>query len=228
MCCYVHCSAPLWMPYFVPRSQLLFFSPSFSLASYLIFCKWPRRQIQQMFPRPLEWNQQTLIWLFCDFSGSNRDFSHPLLKRAPWENFSLLKWWEAYKVLVPWCVFPVCVHPLQKKKNLWALSDWQLMALRQTFKDLSVSAAFLCVCVCPHISNRPCFWRWSISVSVFSWSHSSPPTKSLRRSPLPQHLLISGSLGADSYTGVGGGEQLHGSVTHDKCFSSDPFSVKNH
>lgn len=50
------------------------------------------------------------------------------------------------------------------------------MALCQTFKDLPVSEAFLRVCACPHISNRPCFWLWSISISIFNRSHASPPT----------------------------------------------------
>lgn len=188
-----------------------------------------------------------IVW---DFFGSNRElffFFAPSVKRAPWENFPFLKWWEKYKVLMPWRMFAVCVHQKKKISNLQALSDWQLMALRQTFTDLSVSRAFLCACVCPHISNQPCFWLWSISISVLSWSHAPhpPPPQHKISSLLPIFNIIFWSAAAAAAAseqpatahggergGVWGsgewGEQLHGSVTHDKCFSSDPFSVKNH
>lgn len=107
--------------------------------------------------------------------GSNRDFPCPQFKRAPWENFFSLSDGRKSKVLRLWCIPWICVHTLRKKiKNMWALSDWQLMGTCQTFKNLLVSEAFLCVCVCPLISNRPCFLLWSIGISVFSWSNASP------------------------------------------------------
>lgn len=115
-----------------------------------------------------------LIFLWF-FFGSKWDFWCPLYKRTLWENFSFLKCWNENKVLVPWCVLLVRVHSLRKNiSNLWALTEWQLMVLRQTFKDLSITTAFLRVCFCPLISNRPHFWLWSVSISVFSWSHAFP------------------------------------------------------
>lgn len=79
--------------------------------------------------------------------------------------------------------------PSQKKKatqkHPQSVSfEWQLMGLCQTFKDQSVSEAFLCVCVSPLISNGPCFWLWSTSISVFSWSLPSPPLPNLYTAPL--------------------------------------------
>lgn len=48
-------------------TAFIFFLPFFLLISYLIFFQCPRRQIQQMFPWSVEWNKQTLIWLFFLF-----------------------------------------------------------------------------------------------------------------------------------------------------------------
>lgn len=48
-------------------------------------------------------------------------------------------------------------------------------------------------------------------------------------SPKTNKPPSSSTVGSSDQPGVvGGGGQLHGSVTHDKCLRSDLFSVKNH
>ena len=80
----------------------------------------------------------------------------------------------------------------------------------------------VCVCVCPLISNRPCFWLWSISTPPPPQTHTHNPNQispasSDQQQPSEQAAVRGGG---------GGGEQLHGSVTHDDCLGSDPFLCK--
>lgn len=77
-----------------------------------------------------------VIFVFLAATRTFFFFCSPSVKkeRAPWENFSLLKSWEEYKVLVLWCVLPVCVHPLRSRKKgkksavckLWLTDSWWL------------------------------------------------------------------------------------------------------
>lgn len=69
------------------------------------------------------------------------------------------------------------------------------MALCQTFKALSVSQAFLCLCVCPRISGRPrSDYDQTASVSLTAAWPLSPPPPNLYTSSLYQ--IISSSAAA--------------------------------
>lgn len=162
-----------------PDHSFYFFSPSFSLFFCLIVCQWPQRQIQQMFPGPLE-------WLFCDFLAAVGTF-HALCTKEHHEK-TFLSSNDGWKIKF-WCCGAcsqyVCTLS-EKISNLQALSDWQLMALRQTFKDLSVSAAFLYVCVClsspvGHVSD----YDQSASVSLLEPCPRAPHPSPNKSTTLP-------------------------------------------
>lgn len=129
------------MPNFVAKSRLLFFPHIHSHSLPIWYVASDQRGKSNRCFQGRRSETHTLIWLFSDFCffGSNQDFfffCSPSVKkeRAPWENFSLLKSWEEYKVLVLWCVLPVCVHPLRSKKKgkksavckLWLTDSWWL------------------------------------------------------------------------------------------------------
>lgn len=109
-----------------------------------------------MFPRCE--TSKTVIWFFFLFGffllAAIWTFSHPLLKRAPWQNFSLLEWCEEYKVLVLCYVLPVCMYVCMyarsQKSAIWELWDWVTDSWWLFIKLLKIclSPKHFCVYVC--------------------------------------------------------------------------------
>lgn len=197
MCYYVHCSVPLWMPfYFI-----------FSLHSHPLPICNHRAKSNRCFQG--HWSETSkhsfdCLWFF----GSNRDFSCPLLKGAPWKNFSLLEWREEYKVLVLWCVLPVCVQKKKKHSAIWELwvtdSWWLYVKLLKTCLAPQHFCVYVSVLTSPigHVSD----YDQSASAPLAgAMLPPSPPTPTQNLYTAPLYHSIFWSAAASERAAIRGG-----------------------
>lgn len=126
------------MPNFVAKSRLLFFPHIHSHSLPIWYVASDQRGKSNRCFQGRRSETHTLIWLFSDFlffflalTRTFFFFAPPLLKKREHHEKTFLSW-EEYKVLVLWCVLPVCVHPLRRKKKgkksaickLWLTDSW--------------------------------------------------------------------------------------------------------